>query len=146
MTDVQAASDSWPGPSRWWRPSDKEMDVDIDGHDCNFLPRKYLEEETVEGKIDGTGGHDGWYWVEVNRDEHLRMRIEIGTNESHDDDLAVVMEIIKGMATITGRVEGRNLPATGVSARVSGEGTEEEPYRIQFPDDSGKLREVTWCP
>ena len=113
--------------STWWKDSHKEMDVDLNGHDFDFKPKRNIGKERVEGEIDGPFSHNGWFRVLENRKDFLEIEVKIGTNDDHDNDVNVVLTIDKGKVTVTGTIGDEDLPSGGASSLVTGSGTKADP-------------------
>jgi len=131
-------------PSKWWRSSG-EMDVDLNGHDFDFKPRKNVGKEKVEGFADGPLSHNGWYKVLENRGNRFKIKVNVGTNSARTNDINVVVSIVAGKAKVTGTVKGTSL-GDGVSANVKGAGTKSNPYSLTFSDSEGNVHRLEWRP
>lgn len=129
-------------PSKWWKSSG-EMDVDLNGHDFDFIPKKNIGEEKVEGFADGPLSHNGWYKVLVNRGNRFEIKVNVGTNSKKNNDLDVVVSIVAGTAKVTGSVKGTAL-GDGVSAKVKGTGTKSNPFSLTFSDSDGNVHLLEW--
>lgn len=148
--------------SPWWDSSEDEYDVDIFPPGDRWRDFDFERKSAQRGEIDGPGTHNGAYEILENGPSRMRMRIHFGTNvdpndpknleKAHDNDLDITLEIVQTeegpVATVTGVVKGENLP-DGIGAEVTGEGTEEDPFRVEFQWQSGdetKTCQLTWAP
>ena len=128
-------------PSPYWNTK-CEMDVDINGHDFNFLPKKNVGKAKVEGFVDGPLNHNGWFWVRNNKSDNFILEVKCGTNNKRDNDLHVRIQIKDGKAKVEGKVEGKDVLA---SAKVTGKGTSAKPFSLSFKDKDGSTHTVRWC-
>ena len=99
---VQRIPSSAPATSPWWPPIAKKRVVVIKGYDFDFLP---------SGEVDGPIKHNGTFTIVTNDAKSLKMKIQVGTDDGHTNDLDVVLAITGGQATITGSIEGKKLEA-----------------------------------
>lgn len=129
-------------PSKWWNSS-KEMDVDLNGHDFDFIPKENVGKENVEGFVDGPLSHNGWFKVLKNQGNQFKIKVNIGTNSKKTNDLDVVVSVVAGKATVTGTVQGTSL-GEGVTATVKGKGTKASPFSLTFADSAGNVHTLEW--
>ena len=119
-----------------------EMDVDIDGYDFDFVPKKNIGKAKVEGFVDGPFTHNGWFWVRKNRADSFVLEVKFGTNNKRDNDLHVRIAIKDGKAKVEGKVKGKDILT---SANVEGKGSSAKPFSLSFKDEDGSTHTVRWC-
>ena len=129
--------------SPYW-DTKSEMDVDIDGHDFDFVPDKNIGKANVEGEVDGPLWHNGRFRVRKNDAENFTLEVNVGTNDAQNNDMHVNISIKEGKATIKGRIQDINLPREGLVAKVLGEGTREKPFEVSFKDRRGEAHAIRW--
>tara|TARA_Y100001934_G_C12150827_1_gene677216 strand:+ start:91 stop:801 length:711 start_codon:yes stop_codon:yes gene_type:complete len=129
--------------SKYW-DSSCEMDVDIDGHDFDFVPDKNVGEANVEGLVDGPLWHNGRFRVRKNNPTEFVLEVNVGDNDAQNNDLHASIKIKGDKARIYGRVKDKHLPEEGILAQVKGVGTPRKPYTIEFKDQEGKQHSIRW--
>ena len=120
--------------SPWWPASGTKIRVNIDNHDFDF---------DGKSEVDGPLSHNGSYSVIVNQDKAFKMKLNVGSNKTENDDLDVTLSIKDGQATITGSVKGKALEGA-VSTPVLGSGTKSSPYHLDFEDKDKKKHSIVW--
>jgi hypothetical protein len=117
----------------WSRPEQKRT-VEIDGNNFDFEPKG----NGATGTIDGPLTHNGAYKILKNKPGSFEMDVNVGTDSVQTNDMAVKLVIQGDLATLTGKLQGKDLGADGVIARVRGTGTRANPFIIKFT--SGTLK------
>jgi hypothetical protein len=129
--------------SNYWDTS-CEMDVDIDGHDFDFVPEKNIGKPNVEGLVDGPLWHNGAFRVRKNNSSEFVLEINVGDNAAQNNDLHASIKIKGDKARIYGRVKDHELPQDGILAPVRGKGSSDEPFEISFKDKKGQAHSIRW--
>ena len=143
LKPVHLGKDIPPLQSKYWDTS-SEMDVDIDGHDFDFVPEKNIGKPNVEGLVDGPLWHNGAFRVRKNNPSEFVLEVNVGDNDAQNNDLHASIKIKGDKARIYGRVKDKNLPEEGMLAQVKGQGTSSKPYEITFKDNEGKAHSIRW--
>jgi len=117
--------------------------VDIDGHDFDFKPRQQLSGNRAKGFIDGPFSHNGRFEILENSGNSFKMSAQFGTNDDQDNDMKVVLHVKNGTASVTGTAKGKAIP-DGTTAPVSGSGTQNNPFRLEFKDQENKKHTLLW--
>ena len=123
--------------SRYWTPETKPHRVVFPSRfydaQFDFNPNPGNPASGVAVGQGFAGPHKGTYTIISNTPESFRMRVTIGTNENPKKDMNATLTIGKNGAMVSGTVNGQQT-STPTPLRVSGNGTEKAPFRVEFPE------------
>jgi hypothetical protein len=124
----------------WPNPSTKRV-VELNGHDFNFIPLDSGNKGKIEGpRFPFVPNHDGMYELKKNEPGICEMKVTLGDDNKHINDLNVILKIEGRKANVRGTVyQGRkeqfSYPPDGKTVALEGQGTRRNPFSITFPNE-----------
>ena len=123
---------------KYWTKQNEPRIVKIAGYNFKFTPTGDGLSGNVKGDNYFTESHTGPYKLEKNEPGDFIMKIKIGKDSKHIEDIDATLAIKDGWATLTGTLKGQVLgdKDKGVTAQVKGIGSEAKPFRVDFTGGS----------
>jgi len=123
-------ADPRSGP-KYWPPEKGAHRVILKGYKFDFQPTGDGSNGTVEGRYFASG-HNGTYSITRNEAGSFQMIVKIGTPKQPVEDMNAILSIAGSDAKVSGVIQGATADSSK-TARVSGNGTNDNPFKVQFP-------------